>query len=96
MVTKLCDAPFAPRAIAIDLDEAVGEIDRRVVAHPVAAELKPILRIPGLVEADQVADDRRLRRLGEVTRLLEEANRLLQVGGVQAGRDACRRCVPAR
>ena len=36
-------AALGAARIAIDLDEAVGEIDRRVVAHPVGAELQPVL-----------------------------------------------------
>ena len=39
--------------IAIDLDEAVDEIHRRIVLHPARPELEPVGRVARLVVADQ-------------------------------------------
>ena len=58
--------------VAVDLDEAVGEIHGGVVPHPVAAELQPVLAVAGLVEANQIRDDRRLRRIRDGARLLQD------------------------
>ena len=74
IVTKLCELPLAPRAIAIDLDEAVGEIDGGVVPHPVGAELQPVIsdRRSGRSESDRrspsPAPDRRPRAPSRDTR----------------------------
>ena len=74
--------------IAIDLDEAVGKIDRRIVLHPIDVELQPVLRIAGLVIANQVANGLGLRRLGYFGRLLQIGIRFGEIFGVQTGRNA--------
>src|SRR5262245_21349867 len=81
-------AAFPAARIAIHLDEAVGEIDGGVVAYPAGAELQPVLRIAGVVVADQIGAYLRLRWAGDGPRLVEELDRLLQVRGVRAWRHA--------
>jgi hypothetical protein len=56
---------FGAARVAIDFDEAVVEVDGGVVLDPVDAEANPILRVAGLIEADQVADGFGLGGLGE-------------------------------
>ena len=80
-------APLGAARVAIHFNEAVGEIDLRVIAHPVGAEQQPIFGIARLVEANQTGDRLRLRRIGNRSRLFQKADRLLQIDRIQAGRD---------
>ncbi len=88
-------AAFRPAWIAIHLDETVREIDRRVVAHPVGAELNPVSALARLIEANQPRNHLGLRRIRHGARLLQVRDRLQQVHGVHTWRDlAVRRAGP--
>ena len=81
-----CRAALGSARIAVDLDEAVGEIHRRDVAYPVGIELQPGVRLAGFVVADQLGDDMGLGRLRHCLRLLEVADRAAQEYGIQSRR----------
>ena len=79
---------FDAARIAIDFDEAVGEIDGRVVLHPIGIELQPILGIAGLVIADQIANGFGLAGFGDLGGFCEIGIGFCEIFGVEAGRHA--------
>ena len=64
--------------VAVDLDESVGEIHRRVVLHPGDAEPDPVAGISRLVVTDERGQYLVLPRLGIGARLLQVLVGLLQ------------------
>ncbi len=77
---------LGPASVAINLDEAVSEIDRRIVLHPVDVKMNPVFWLTGLVIANKIANHLRLRGLGHFRRLFEIRICLRQILGVEAGR----------
>ena len=53
METKALRGAFGAAGVAINLDEAVGEIHGLVVLHPIDIELDPVVVFAGLVVADR-------------------------------------------
>ncbi len=82
---KALRASLLPGGIAIDFDEAVVEVDRRIVLHPVLTELEPVGEFARLVEADEVANDLRLLRIGYLLRVRKRLIGLFQIHRVEAG-----------
>ncbi len=78
---------FEAVRIAVDFDEAVGEIHGRIVLDPIGVEAQPVLRIAGLVVANQVANHLRLRGIGQRLGPLQVLIRLAQVQRVNTGRN---------
>ena len=84
---KTLRAAFGSAGVAINLDEAVIEIDRGVVLDPGGAEGNPVGVFAGLVVADEMGNRFGLRGIGVAARLLEAEVGLLQERGIQSGRD---------
>src|SRR5580704_3783707 len=74
-------------SVAINFDEAVGEIDSSIVLDPVGAKFEPIRGIAGLIVAHEIADDFGLARLGEWLSLGEIFVGAFEESGIQARRN---------
>src|SRR5581483_7950550 len=73
--------------VAIDLDEAVREIELLIIGDPLDAEVDPVAVFARAIELDERVDHFGLSRLGVLFRLLEIADRLREVLRVAARLD---------
>ncbi len=79
----LCSA-----CIAVNLDKAIREIHAWIIPDPCAAELQPILKIAGLIEADQQPDDVCLSWIRYRRGFRQILVRFPEIIGVKSRRDA--------
>ena len=73
--------------VSVDLDEAVREVNGHAVLHPGLADRNPVRVLARLVVAYELVNHLRLTGFGVGSRLLKIADGLLQIFGVEAGRD---------
>src|SRR6185295_19976123 len=73
--------------VAIDLDEAGGEIDRAVALEPERVVGRPVVALPGLEEAGESAERRSLRFRRVLGRRADLAARRGELLGVAPGRN---------
>ena len=85
---KALRSAFGAARVAINFDEAVGEVDGGIVAHPIDVKLQPVLRIAGLVVADQIADRLGLLGLGDFSGMFQIRIRFGEIFSVQSRRHA--------
>ena len=90
MLTKVLHHALGGARVAVDLDEAVGEIHPRVVLHPGGAEAHPVGRVARLIIADQRSDRLVLPRLGAGLRPFQILVGFLQKLGVASPPESCR------
>src|ERR1017187_6490175 len=83
---SLVRAAFGAARVAIHFDETVIEVHYRVVLHPVDTELHPIVRVSGLIEADERPNRLSLRRTGIRARLFQGVVGQPQIFRIEARR----------